>query len=75
MADLQLRRFGNPIATAHELVHYIAVVDPAVIFCDPGNVMTKVNGALTMLKKTSTKTPRIIGLGEKGTASLAVWNL
>lgn len=74
MAKL-VRSFGNPIATAHELVHYIAVVDPAVIFCDPGDVMTKVNGALTMIGKTSAKAPRVIGLGEKGTASLAVSDL
>ncbi|KAF7562875.1 hypothetical protein G7046_g1225 [Stylonectria norvegica] len=34
--------FGNPMATAHELVHYIDVIDPSVIFCDPGKVMSKV---------------------------------
>ncbi|KAH6889856.1 hypothetical protein B0T10DRAFT_548386 [Thelonectria olida] len=62
----------NPIATAHELVHYISVVDAVAIFCDPGAVMSKVNAALGMSKNSGKAKPSIIGLGEVGRASLAV---
>ncbi|CAM1506232.1 Fc.00g058730.m01.CDS01 [Cosmosporella sp. VM-42] len=63
--------FGNPLATAQELVHFIDIVDPDVIFCDPGDIMSKVAKALGMRKDSCETRPAIIGLGEPGDALLA----
>jgi hypothetical protein len=70
-----LTSFATPLVTVHELVHYFNVANPAVIFCDPGDVMSKVTKALDIiLSKASSKPirPAIIGLGERGAAPLAV---
>ena len=64
--------FGNPLATAHELVHYIDIVEPTVIFCDPGDVMSNVTKALDMGKDSGKARPVVVGLGERGAAPLAV---
>jgi hypothetical protein len=62
----------NPVATAHELTHHISVLNPVAIFCDPEDVMSKVNAALDMSKSSDMTKPAIIGLGEAGTATLTV---
>lgn len=70
-ADL-CHRFGNPTATANDLVHFIDIVEPKVVFCDTGDVMTKVTTAIDKAQWSKTRKPDLVGLGERGTAKLAV---
>ncbi|ERT01315.1 hypothetical protein HMPREF1624_02558 [Sporothrix schenckii ATCC 58251] len=63
--------FGSPTATVGDLVHFIDIVEPAVVFCDAGDVMALVSNAIDQAKWTGTRRPGVVGLGERGTAKLA----
>ncbi|ETS80186.1 hypothetical protein PFICI_07715 [Pestalotiopsis fici W106-1] len=59
----------NIVASAYELVHYITVTESRVVFCD-SSAIEKVQEGIAMLPKNIAK-PTVVGLGERGSLSLA----
>ncbi|CAK7205007.1 hypothetical protein SEUCBS139899_007771 [Sporothrix eucalyptigena] len=66
--------FGTPAATVSDLVHFINIVEPKAIFCDAGDVMERMTAAVGQLTWSKATQPHIIGLGERGSSTLAFPN-
>ncbi|KAL1890749.1 hypothetical protein Sste5346_008074 [Sporothrix stenoceras] len=59
---------GNASATTNDLLHLIETAQPAAIFVDMGPLMASMTSAIAQSSQPKT---RLVGIGERGTATLS----